>query len=66
MAHIKRESVRSHMAFVLQDSFLFQGTIRENIRYGNLSASDEEVERAARLANADGFIQKFLRNMRQP
>ncbi|WP_100398060.1 ABC transporter ATP-binding protein [Bacillus sp. FJAT-44742] len=59
MAHIKRESVRSHMAFVLQDSFLFQGTIRENIRYGNLSASDEEVERAARLANADGFIQKF-------
>src|SRR5699024_6002855 len=40
---IKRSSLRSHMAFVLQDSFLFQGTIRENIRYGRLNASDEDI-----------------------
>ncbi|MCA0755445.1 ABC transporter ATP-binding protein/permease [Paenibacillus sp. N4] len=53
---IKRESLRSQMAFVLQDPFLFEGTIRENIRYGKLDASDEEVERAAMLANAHSFI----------
>jgi len=53
---IKRESLRSHMAFVLQDSFLFEGTIRENIRYGKPEATDEEVERAAKLANAHSFI----------
>jgi len=56
---IKRSSLRSHMAFVLQDSFLFEGTIRENIRYGRLTATDEEVERAADLANASGFIRKM-------
>jgi ATP-binding cassette subfamily B multidrug efflux pump len=53
---IKRESLRSHMAFVLQDSFLFEGTIRDNIRYGKLDATDEQVERAAKLANAHSFI----------
>lgn len=53
---IKRESLRSQMAFVLQDPFLFEGTIRENIRYGKLDASDEELERAAMLANAHSFI----------
>ncbi|KTD87067.1 ABC transporter ATP-binding protein [Paenibacillus etheri] len=53
---IRRESLRSHMAFVLQDSFLFKGSIRENIRYGRLDASDEEVEAAAKLANAHSFI----------
>jgi ATP-binding cassette, subfamily B, multidrug efflux pump len=53
---IRRESLRSHMAFVLQDSFLFKGSIRENIRYGRLDASDEEVEVAAKLANAHSFI----------
>ncbi|MFC7373535.1 ABC transporter ATP-binding protein [Fictibacillus iocasae] len=56
---IKRESLRSHMAFVLQDSYLFQGTIRENIRYGRLDASDEEVEKAAHMANAHSFIMKL-------
>jgi ATP-binding cassette subfamily B multidrug efflux pump len=55
---IKRESLRSHMGFVLQDTFLFEGTIRENIRYGRLEASDKDVERAARLANAHSFILK--------
>lgn len=54
---IKRESLRSHMGFVLQDSYLFEGTIRENIRYGRLNATDEEVEYAAKQANAHGFIE---------
>jgi len=53
---IKRSSLRKHMAFVLQDSFLFHGTIRENIRYGKLDASDQEVIRAAKNANAHEFI----------
>lgn len=56
---IKRESLRSHMAFVLQDSFLFEGTIRDNIRYGKWDASDEEVEAAAKLANAHSFIMRM-------
>ncbi|KIL48243.1 ABC transporter ATP-binding protein [Jeotgalibacillus soli] len=56
---IKRSSFRRHMAFVLQDSFLFEGTIRENIRYGRLDASDEEVEKAAELANAATFIRRM-------
>jgi ATP-binding cassette, subfamily B, multidrug efflux pump len=57
--HIKRVSLRQHMAFVLQDTFLFQGTIRENIRYGRLDASDKDVEEAAKLANAHSFIMKL-------
>ncbi|ANB60465.1 ABC transporter ATP-binding protein [Anoxybacteroides amylolyticum] len=57
--HIKRESLRRQMAFVLQDVFLFQGTIRENIRYGRLEATDEEVIEAAKQANAHSFIMKL-------
>ncbi|MFD1852098.1 ABC transporter ATP-binding protein [Oceanobacillus bengalensis] len=56
---IKRSSLRKQMAFVLQDSFLFLGTIRENIRYGRLDATDDEVVQAARDANAHDFIVKF-------
>jgi len=56
---IKRESLRSHMAFVLQDPFLFEGTVRENIRYGKLDATDAEVEQAAKLANAHYFITRL-------
>ncbi|AJD90505.1 multidrug ABC transporter ATP-binding protein [Jeotgalibacillus malaysiensis] len=59
LTEIKRSSLRSHMAFVLQDSILFQGTIRENIRYGKLTATDKEVEKAAAMANADSFIKKM-------
>ena len=59
IGHVTRESLRSHMSFVLQDSFLFQETIRENIRFGRLEASDEEVVRVARLANAHSFIMKL-------
>ncbi|WP_077325163.1 ABC transporter ATP-binding protein [Virgibacillus siamensis] len=54
---IKRSSLRSLMAFVLQDTFLFHGTIQENIRYGRLDATDDEVEEAAKNANAHDFIQ---------
>jgi ATP-binding cassette subfamily B protein/subfamily B ATP-binding cassette protein MsbA len=53
---ITRASLRSQMGLVLQDTFLFSGTIMENIRYGRLEASDEEVIEAAHLANAHEFI----------
>lgn len=56
---IKRSSLRKHMAFVLQDAFLFHGTIWENIRYGKLDATDEEVIQAAKDANAHEFIMKL-------
>ncbi|WP_047985924.1 ABC transporter ATP-binding protein [Ornithinibacillus californiensis] len=56
---IKRSSLRSHMAFVLQDSFLFHNTIMENIRYGRLHATDEEVVEAAKKANAHDFIEQL-------
>ena len=53
---IKKDDLRRSLAMVLQDTHLFTGTVRDNIRYGKLDATDEEVERAARLANADPFI----------
>ena len=51
-----REALREHIGMVLQDTWLFSGTIRDNIRYGKLDATDEEVERAAKIACADHFI----------
>jgi ABC-type multidrug transport system fused ATPase/permease subunit len=56
---VTRASLRSQMGIVLQDTFLFSDTIMENIRYGRLEASDEEVMEAARQANADLFIAKL-------
>ncbi len=56
---ISRTSLREQFGFVLQDVFLFEGTIRENIRYGRLDATDEEVEEAAIQANADSFIRQL-------
>ncbi|OZU90600.1 multidrug ABC transporter ATP-binding protein [Virgibacillus indicus] len=56
---VKRSNLRKHMAFVLQDSFLFHDTIRENIRYGRLDATDTEVNQAAKDANAHDFIEKL-------
>ena len=53
---IKRDELRSHMGMVLQDTWLFNGTIRANIAYGVDNASDEAVERAARAAHVDHFI----------
>ena len=49
-------TLRKQMGVVLQDAFLFDGTVRENIRYGRLDASDKDVENAAKAANADAFI----------
>lgn len=59
LATIKRESLREQMAFVLQDTFIFEATVRENIRYGRLSATDEEVVEAAKQANAHAFIERL-------
>lgn len=56
---MEKDSLRSQLGLVLQDVYLFSGTIRENIRFGRLDATDEEVEAAAQLANADGFIRKL-------
>ncbi len=53
---IKKDDLRRSLGMVLQDTSLFTGTIRENIRYGKLDATDEEVEAAAKLSNADKFI----------
>lgn len=51
--------VRSQMALVLQDSFLFSGTIADNIRYGRLDATQEDIERVAQAVGVDGFVRKF-------
>ena len=56
---IKKPDLRRSLGIVLQDTHLFTGTVLENIRYGNLNASDEECVAAARLANADGFIRRL-------
>ena len=53
---IKKPDLRHSLGIVLQDVNLFTGTVMENIRYGNLDATDEEVYAAAKLANADDFI----------
>ena len=56
---IHKPDLRRSLGIVLQDTNLFTGTVRENIRYGNLEATDEEVEAAAQLANADDFIRRL-------
>ena len=56
---IRKPDLRRSLGIVLQDTNLFTGTVRENIRYGNLNATDEEVEAAAVLANADDFIRRL-------
>lgn len=58
---IKKDDLRSSLGIVLQDAHLFTGTVADNIRYGKLDATDEEVKAAAKLANADQFI-KHLPN----
>jgi ATP-binding cassette, subfamily B, multidrug efflux pump len=55
----RKDDLRRQLGIVLQDSFLFSGTVRENIRYGKPSATDEEIAEAARLANADLFIHRL-------
>ena len=56
---IKKPDLRRSLGIVLQDTHLFTGTVMENIRYGNLDATDEECMAAAQLANADGFIRRL-------
>ncbi|MGD8488384.1 MAG: ABC transporter ATP-binding protein [Anaerolineae bacterium] len=56
---VTRASLRAQMGIVLQDTFLFSGTILDNIRYGRLNATDEEAIEAAELANADAFITRL-------
>jgi ATP-binding cassette, subfamily B, multidrug efflux pump len=56
---VTRASLRSQLGIVLQDTFLFTGTIADNIRYGQLAAADEEVIAAAKAVGADGFISKL-------
>ena len=56
---IKKADLRRSLGIVLQDTHLFTNTVMENIRYGNLNATDEEVIAAAKLANADGFIRRL-------
>ena len=53
---IRKDSLRASLGMVLQETHLFTGTVKENIRYGNLNATDEEIVAAAKLANADAFI----------
>ena len=56
---IKKSDLRRSLGIVLQDTNLFTGTIRDNIRYGNLDATDQEIEAAAQLSNADDFIRRL-------
>ena len=53
------ETLRNEVAVVLQKNVLFSGTIKENLKWGNKNATDEEIVRACKLAQADGFIQEF-------
>ena len=53
------ESLRNEVAMVLQKNVLFSGTIKENLRWGNLNATDEDIVRVCKLAQADGFIESF-------
>ncbi len=57
--HVELESLRSQMGIMLQDTFLFSNSIKDNIRYGKLDATDEEVVAAAKAVNAHGFIMKL-------
>jgi ATP-binding cassette subfamily B multidrug efflux pump len=59
ICNIKRNSLRSALGIVLQETYLFSASVRENIRYGKLDATDEEIERAAKVANAHTFISRL-------
>ena len=56
---IKKDALRRSLGIVLQDTHLFTGTIADNIRFGKLDATDEEIKKAARIANADSFIRRL-------
>ena len=66
LVRVTQHSLRSQMGIVLQDPFLFNGTVRENIRFGRLEASDAEVEEAARAVGAHDFIVKLRQGYDSP
>jgi ATP-binding cassette subfamily B multidrug efflux pump len=66
LRHVTQQSLRSQMGIVLQDPFLFNGTVAENIRFGRLEASDEEVQAAATAVGADEFIQRLRHEYDSP
>ena len=59
LSKVSMESLRQQMGVMTQDNFIFHGTIRDNIRYGKLDATDEEIVRAAKAVNAHEFIMKM-------
>jgi ATP-binding cassette subfamily B multidrug efflux pump len=66
LRHISQNSLRSQMGIVLQDPFLFNGTVAENIRFGRLEARDDEVQAAAQAVSADEFINRLSRGYDSP
>jgi subfamily B ATP-binding cassette protein MsbA len=56
---LQQRSLRQHISFVMQDTMLFHGSIAENIAYGKAGATEEQIRRAARLSNADEFIDRM-------
>ena len=60
---IRKDDLRRSLAMVIQDTHLFTGTIADNIRYGKLDATDEEIREAAKIANAESFISACRRGM---
>jgi len=63
---LKKDDLRQRLGIVLQDTYLFSGTVMDNIRYGRLDATDDEVIAAAKLANADGFIHRLPQGYATP
>lgn len=66
IAEVTKESLRARIAFVSQSPYLFEGTVRDNIRYGRPEATDAEVEEAAKLAHAHDFILQLARGYETP
>ena len=66
LREVTQQSLRRQFGIVLQDPFLFSGTVRENIRFGRLNASDEEVENAAKAVGADEFIRQLPQGYNTP
>jgi ATP-binding cassette subfamily B protein/subfamily B ATP-binding cassette protein MsbA len=66
LRRVTQSSLRSQMGIVLQDPFLFNGTVAENIRFGRLNASDEDVQAAAKAVGADEFIQRLSLGYESP
>ena len=66
ICQVKKDTLRDQLGIVLQRTFLFSDTVRENIRFGRLDATDAEIEAAAKLANADHFIRALPRGYDEP